>query len=135
MPENLFYNTTAPGIILVLNKNKAKARNDKILLLNASQEFEKGRPKNFIPDEKIQRVANAFHEYKDVERFAKVISLDEVVKNDYNLSPSRYVETGTGEEYKDIPSLLTELGKLEEESKRLDKELVEVFEKLGLQAN
>ncbi len=135
LPENLFYNTTAPGIILVLNKNKAKARNHKILLLNASQEFEKGRPKNFIPDEKIRKVANAFHDYKDVERFARVISLDEVVKNDYNLSPSRYVETGTGEEYKDIPSLLTELGKLEEESKRLDKELVEIFEKLGLQAN
>jgi type I restriction enzyme M protein len=134
LPENLFYNTTAPGIILVLNKNKAKERKGKILLLNASQEFEKGRPKNFIPDEKIQKIANAFHEYKDVERFSRIVSLDEAVKNDYNLSPSRYVETGTGEEYKDIPTLLTELGMLEEESRKIDGELAEVFEKLGLQA-
>jgi type I restriction enzyme M protein len=131
MPENLFYNTTAPGIILVLNKNKAKERKGKILLLNASQEFEKGRPKNFIPDEKIKKIANSFREFRDVERFSRIVSVDEVLKNDYNLSPSRYVETGAGEVYKDIPSLLTELEKLEEEGKRIDAELSTVFEQLG----
>lgn len=135
LPEDLFYNTTAPGIILVLNKNKAKERKGKILLLNASQQFEKGRPKNFIPDEKIKKVADAFHAFKDVERFTKVVSVDEAVKNDYNLSPSRYVETGAAEEYRSIPTLLTELETLEKESKKIDAELSEVFKTLGLKAN
>lgn len=134
LPDNLFYNTTAAGIILVLNKNKPKERKQKVLLINASQEFEKGRPKNFIPDEKIKKIAEAFHAFRDVERFTKVIAVDEAVKNDYNLSPSRYVETGAAEEYKDIPALLTELGKLDEESERIDKELADVFQKLGLKA-
>lgn len=49
--ENLFYNTTAPGIVLFLNRNKPKARQGKIFLVNASQVFEKGDPKNFIPDD------------------------------------------------------------------------------------
>jgi len=49
LPENLFYNTTAPGVILVINNDKK--RENEILLINGSKLFEKGRPKNFLPDE------------------------------------------------------------------------------------
>ena len=48
LPGNLFYNTSAPGIVLFLNKAKPKARQGKVFLVNASQVFEKGAPKNFI---------------------------------------------------------------------------------------
>lgn len=131
LPENLFYNTPSPGIILVLNKNKPKERRGKIMLINASQEFEKGRPKNFIPDQKVGKIAKAFHEWKDIDHFAKVVSLETTAKNDYNLGPSRYVETGAAAEYRDIPELLGELKALEEESRRIDKEIDSVFGKLG----
>ena len=47
LPENLFYNTTAPGIILFLNKAKPKERKGKLFLLNASRDFAKGDPKNY----------------------------------------------------------------------------------------
>ena len=57
LPENLFYNTTAPGIVLFLNRDKPKTLQGKVFLVNASQVFEKGDPKNFIPDEGIQRIA------------------------------------------------------------------------------
>ena len=55
MPENLFYNTTAPGIILVINE--AKARDNEILLINASNLFKKGKPKNYLPDESIEQIS------------------------------------------------------------------------------
>ena len=61
LPENLFYNTTAPGIILVLNKAKPKDRKGKLFLLNASREFAKGDPKNYIPDDAIVRIADTFN--------------------------------------------------------------------------
>jgi type I restriction enzyme M protein len=51
LPDNLFYNTTAAGIIVVLNCHKPAQRRGKVVLLNASGDFQKGRPKNFIPDE------------------------------------------------------------------------------------
>lgn len=60
LPENLFYNTTAPGILLCLNRAKPKERQGKIILINASKEFEKGRPKNLIPDASILKVKDAF---------------------------------------------------------------------------
>jgi type I restriction enzyme M protein len=131
LPENLFYNTTAPGIVLFLNKSKPKERKGKIMLINASQEFEKGRPKNFIPDEKIKRIAESFHKWKDIERFTRIVSMEEVVKNDYNLSPSRYVETGTAEVYRPIPELLKEITALEEEEKKNRAELNSIFKKMG----
>src|SRR5690242_9387713 len=65
LPENLFYNTTAPGIVLFLNKAKPKARQHRVLLVNASQIFEKGDPKNFIPPEGIQRIADTLIGWKE----------------------------------------------------------------------
>src|SRR6185295_17070773 len=53
LPDNLFYNTTAAGIIILLRKNKPKDRKGKITLVNARAEFKKGHPKNFIPTENI----------------------------------------------------------------------------------
>ena len=133
LPDDLFYNTPSPGIIMVLDKNKPKDRRGKVLLINASQEFEKGRPKNFIPDERIKKVAEAYHDFKSIDHFTKVITIEDAVENDYNLSPSRYVETGATEEYREIPVLLEELTALENESNKIDAELRDIFSKLGFE--
>ena len=62
LPDNLFYNTSAAGIIMVLSKRKPEARRDKIVLLNASRRVGKGRPKNYIPENDIRPIAAAFPE-------------------------------------------------------------------------
>lgn len=134
LPDNLFYNTTAAGIIVVLNRNKLKQREGKIVLVNASREFEKGRPKNYIPEGSIKKIAQAFVRGSDIERFVKVISNSEAAKNDYNLSPSRYVDTSEQEEYRPIPEILEELwGKdgLEEKALKNDEELKGIFTQMG----
>ena len=130
LPENLFYNTTAPGIILILNKNKPKERRNRIMLINASLEFEKGRPKNFIPDDKIKKIAKVFHDWKNIDKFTKIIAGEEAEKNDYNLSPSRYVGNGKEEEYRDVDEILVELAELEEEREKTDKELNKIMKKI-----
>ncbi|MDR2409617.1 MAG: type I restriction-modification system subunit M, partial [Bacteroidales bacterium] len=58
LPENLFYNTSAPGIIIFLNR--AKEHKDKIFLLHAGKEFEKGDPKNYIPDTGIEHIVSCY---------------------------------------------------------------------------
>jgi len=131
LPDNLFYNTPAAGIIIVLNRKKPKERKGRIVLVNASGEFQKGRPKNFIPDESIKKIADAFHAGKEMDRFVRVVGLEEIAKNDYNLSPSRYIETAAATEHRDVQTLLDELAKLDSESKKLDGELKEIFEGLG----
>lgn len=134
LPENLFYNTTAAGIIVLLNRNKMPARQNRIVLVNASQEFLKGRPKNYIPEESIRNIAQAFLKGQDVERFVRVITREEAEQNDYNLSPSRYVDVSVKEEYRPIPDILEELwGKdgLEAQARKHDAELKDVFKQMG----
>lgn len=131
LPDNLFYNTTAAGIIVVFNRHKSKDRQGKVVLVNASREFEKGRPKNFVPDEAIKKIVDAFHAGKDVERFVKVVSVEDVVKNDYTLSPSRYIKIAEATEHRDVQTLLDEMAQLDAEAKRLDGDLKGIFTGLG----
>ena len=89
LPENLFYNTSAPGIVLVLNRDKRY--HGQIMLVNASQLFSKGRPKNELQDAHIAEVAELFSKWETVAQRCVVVTTEEVVNGDYNLSPSRYV--------------------------------------------
>lgn len=132
LPDNLFYNTTAAGIIIAFNKAKPKARQGKIVLVNASREYKKGRPKNYIPEEGIRKIADAFIKGEDVEKFVKVITTAEAAENDFNLSPSRYVDVNEGESYRPIPEILEELRMLEKRAATVDTDLQTIFTKLGL---
>ncbi len=105
LPDNLFYNTTAAGVIVVLSKRKPAARKDKLVLLNASRRVQKGRPKNFIPDEDIRPLANAYLKGEPVDGEIAVITREQAAEADYNLSPSRWVggtSSGDEAELKDI---------------------------------
>ena len=91
LPDNLFYNTTAAGIVVVLNKRKPPARQGRIVLLNASKRFSKGRPKNYLPEADIRPLAAMFLKGEAVAGELAVITREQVVEADYNLSPSRWV--------------------------------------------
>lgn len=91
LPENLFYNTTAAGVIVVLNKRKPTVRKDKIVLLNASRHFRKGRPKNYLPDVDLRPLAAMYLKGEPVKGELAVITLKQAQDADYNLSPSRWV--------------------------------------------
>lgn len=132
LPDNLFYNTTAPGIIIVLNNAKPKDRKGKIMMINASGEFEKGRPKNFLTEIAVQKIAATVHSGKDLERFAKLLPLEKVGgKSDFNLSPARYIDTANATEHRDIQHILGDLAKLKEDSGRQDEALGKIFADMG----
>ena len=134
LPENLFYNTSAPGIILFLNKAKAKERKGKIFLLNAATEFAKGDPKNYITEEAITRIADTFKAWREVEKYSRIVTREEVAKpgNDYNISPSRYIHTGAGEEYRPLAEIAQELRDLEGEAMATSRQLDKLFSTLGV---
>lgn len=130
LPENLFYNTTAPGVVIFLNKAKAKTRKDKILLVNANQVYEKGDPKNFIPPAGIDRLADILINWKKQDKLSRIVELAELKKNDYNISPSRYIHTGEAEVYRPIAEIVAELDALELEAKKTDAALKKILTKI-----
>ena len=133
LPENLFYNTPAPGIVMVLNRAKAKAHPGEVLLINASKQFEKGRPKNFLAEDNIDRIAGVHAGWKAEESLSAVVSTEEITRNDYNLSPSRYVATDEQEDVLPLEDAVVLLAEAEEERAEADEELDAVLTQLGLE--
>lgn len=136
LPDNLFFNTSAPGVILVARKVDAAHPRDhagEILLINASKFFVKGRPKNDMTDEHIARIADLFLNWRAEENVSVVVKQAEVLRNDYNLSPSRYVSHNDGEVPLPLEDALVLLQEAEEARAEADRKLDQVMVALGFE--
>jgi type I restriction enzyme M protein len=131
MPENLFYNTPSAGIILVLNKDKK--HKDEILLINGSKLFEKGRPKNFLPSDSIQKISKLYIEWKNEDGTSSIIFKQEIIKRDFNLSPSRYVSTNGEDTPLSLDEAVVLLKEAKEDQVRANRDLESVLMKLGFE--
>ncbi len=112
LPENLFYNTTAAGVIVVLSKRKPAARKGKIVLLNASKRYLKGKPKNYLPEEQIRAIAALYLKGEAVEGEVALISIEQAEQADYKLSPSLWVENSSDGQEVNLGDLITHYQKL-----------------------
>ncbi len=126
LPEKLFFNTGAPGAIIIFNKNKPPERKGRILFINASDKFERHpeiRRMNRLSERGIEEITEVYRKFADVEGFSRVVPLEEVRKNGYNLHVTLYVFPEEEEEEIDV---LEEW----EEEKKIEKEIAEINEKI-----
>ena len=131
LPDNLFYNTGAAGIVVVLSKRKSAVRKDKIVLLNASRRVRKGSPKNYIPEEDIRPLAAVFLKGEPVEGEVAVITREQAQDADYNLSPSRWVGLRQKTRFRAIQSLIDELQGLNNRDAELTNDLIRMLAPLN----
>ncbi len=130
LPEKLFYNTGAPGLIIVFNKNKPKERQEKILLINASKEFVSGKPQNTLGEENIKKVVDTYRNFKETKNFSKIIVKKNIEEADFNLSPSRFVSVMDEEKYRPIGRIYTDLQKIEVERSKTEKNIEKILKKI-----
>jgi type I restriction enzyme M protein len=130
LPENLFYNTIAAGIILVITRRKRHP--GEILIVNGSEQYAKGRPKNHLQAQHIAAMVEAFVEWRSLPRLSAIVTAADAAKNDYNLSPSRYVATGDQMETVALDEAVVELREAEEELAEANRDLDSVLRMLGL---
>lgn len=130
LPENLFYNTTAAGVIIVLNKRKPKARRGKIVLLNASKRFEKGRPKNYLLDADRRVLADLFSKGEPVDGEVAIITLEQAAEADFSLSPSRWVSDNGAADGAGLAALLDQYRDLRNSEREIESGLQIALEKL-----
>ena len=132
LPENLFYNTSAPGIILLLNCNKPAERKAQILLINLSKYFISEKPKNVLTDEGIDAATEVYQAWESREKLSAVITLQDAQKTDYNLSPSQFVDVGDRIEHRPISEILADLTEARIAREKADNALEDVLTRLGL---
>ncbi|MCY4522295.1 MAG: N-6 DNA methylase [Caldilineaceae bacterium] len=130
LPDNLFYNTSAAGIIVVLSKRKPEKHQDSIVLVNASRRVDKGRPKNYIPEGEIRPIAEMFLKREPVEGEVAVITREQAAKADYNLSPSRWVRQVDETVQRPISEIVADMQRLDEEARKIDGHLAMMLAKL-----
>jgi len=138
LPEKLFYGTPIPASILVFNKGRkpwaeAKTEREKhILFIDASGDYANGTNQNTLREKDIDHIMQTFLEFKAVEKFSSLATLEEIQTSDYNLNIPRYVDTFEEEEEIDIRALQVEIEGLENELKQVQSEMKKYLDELGL---
>ena len=99
LPANIFFGTGIPTIIMVL---KPRKDNDDVLIIDASKGFTKEGKNNKLRSCDIKKITDAIKERKDIDKYCKVVSRDEIRNNDYNLNIPRYVDSSEKSESWDI---------------------------------
>lgn len=130
LPENLFYNTSAAGVLVILSKRKPIDRKGKIVLLNASRRFTKGKPKNHLAEADISDLAQKYLAGDSIEGEVRVIQAADVVAADYNLSPSLWVNQPVEQAHRPIKQIVVDLLKLDDRAREIDKALADILAKL-----
>lgn len=117
MSEKLFFDTKTSVVILVINKAKKR---EGVLFLDASEDYKSKRKANILTIENQQKIAKAYRAYETVENYSYVASLEEIVKNDYDLSIKRYVRCKYKTEKINEEKLKERVSQLEEERYKID---------------
>lgn len=106
---NLFYGTGLAACILVFRQRKKKEHKKHVLILDASREYKTGRAQNELLPEHVDRIHRWYRDHKNVEGLARVVSLDEIAKNDFNLNIPRYIEPHSTKEMITVEQAMSRL--------------------------
>lgn len=129
--SNIFYGTGIPACILVINKNKPNDKKGKVLIINGSNEYKPAKSQNKLTSENISRIIEAYRNWQDTEKLAKVVNISEIAENDYNLNITRYVNVADEEEKIDVAQEINILQELAKERNKAEQEMMHYLKELG----
>ncbi|MBH0065700.1 type I restriction-modification system subunit M [Psychrobacter sp. SZ93C1] len=128
LPEKLFFGTGIPAAILLFKKNRG---DDKVLFIDASNEFKSGKNQNQLTEDNIAKVIATYKARESVDKYAYLASFDEIKENDFNLNIPRYVDTFEEEAEIDLDAVRAERLELKAELDTLETEMAGFLKELG----
>lgn len=131
LPANLFHGTGIPVCVLVL-KCKRNGNAGNILFIDASKEFKAGKNQNVLEQKHIDKIVETYEKRVDVDKFAHVAEMSEIVENGYNLNIPRYIDTFEEEEPVDLKAVRAEIKRLDTETRIAVDKVENMLKQLGL---
>ena len=128
LPSNLFFGTSIATCIMVLKRGKT---DNKTLFIDATSECVKVTNNNKLTPENIEHMVETFTKRKNAKHVSHLAPLDEIVKNEYNLSVSTYVEAEDTREKVDIVKLNAEIAEIVQKENKLRKEIDAIIQEIG----
>lgn len=101
LPSGLFYGTGIPACVLIINKNRTDDK-EKILFINADREYKEGKNQNKLRPEDIEKMTYIYKKKIEYPKYSKLVSIDELKKEDFNLNIRRYVDNSPDPEPQDV---------------------------------
>ncbi len=131
IPENLFFGTGIAAVVLIFKKNRVKKD---VLFIDASGEgnYEKAKNQNILREEDVKKIVDTYENYKTVEKYSYLASIDDIKENGFNLNIPRYVDTFEEEEAIDINDIRVRVNELEKELKNVQSKMDEYLKQLGI---
>lgn len=138
LPPNLFQTTSIPVAVLLFDRRREKGgeleQRDDVLFIDASRDFQPSKNQNQLLDEHVDRIIAAYSARKNTDRYARVVSRDDIKTNGYNLNIPRYVDTFEAAEEVDIATVQKEIDALETELSELRVKMRGHLKELGIDA-
>lgn len=121
LPANLFYGTGIPACIIVIDKEHAqkaveqyqpgqdglpKMTGRPIFMIDASKGFTKDGNKNRLRSQDIHKIVDVFNKGIELKRYSRLVSIEEIAANDYNLNIPRYIDSSEPEDLHDLSAHL-----------------------------
>lgn len=131
MGGNLFYGTGIPATVLFINRYKAASRRGKVLLINGDKEFIPGTNQNSLSDENVARLADAVRRFEDEALFCRVVPIEEIEENGYNLNLTRYVQTDAAADCIDVRVAVAKLKSLTAAREAAEAKMARLLQELG----
>lgn len=132
LPSALFYNTGIPASIWIINKKKSAEQKGKVVILDASDDFKEGKNQNELLPEHIEKIAKHYNAYQDIDKYMRIVDMEEIKENDFNLNISRYIDKSEPEEEVDLNAVQQNIIELETKEQEIDSRLSDFLKELGL---
>lgn len=121
LPANIFFGTGIPTCILVLKK--CREENEKVLFIDASQEFQKERNQNLLTDANVNKIVDTYRNRTEQDKYSRMVEMEEIKNNAYNLNISRYIDTSEADELIDLDSVKANLSELNSKLEEVESEI------------
>ncbi|MBA7510090.1 hypothetical protein ES705_02065 [subsurface metagenome] len=131
LPPKLFYGTGIPACLFIINKDKPKQRKGKVFFAYGANDYLEGKKQNKLRRQDIEKIVDAFREYKTVQKYCRPVTLDEIRENEYNLNITRYIDITEEEEKIDIQKAINELNELKKEYRKVENKVFNYLKELN----
>ena len=129
LPPNLFYGTSIPTCLIILKNNK---KNKDIFFIDASEEYDKGKRQNKLREEDISKILTAYRKRKDILKYCRAVSFEEIKANNYNLNISRYLISAEEKSDINLNTSKREIDNLETEREKLRNSINNIFKEIRI---
>lgn len=135
LPADIFFGTSIPTCVLILKKGRPT--NAPLLFIEASREYEKKKGKrgkgNYLSADNVAKIVKTYQEGRELERYSRYVSLDEIKSNEFNLNFPRYIDTNEEQDEDiDLRQLWQEIQEAKARANALDEEIERELRNLGI---